>query len=149
MARKTKFLFSIPLCLVLLVFMMFSMIGCNADKEEPIKANVNITIINQNELPITDTQISVTNISAAEIALEHHLGLTCDPIGGYVQIPCIERNAVAALRALDAAKLATYLNNSDSKISFDTVVETMLQTGKDLHDNYRETSKGGLAKHYK
>lgn len=87
--------------------------------------------------------------SAAEIALEHHLGLTCDPIGGYVQIPCIERNAVAALRALDAAKLATYLNNSDSKISFDTVVETMLQTGKDLHDNYRETSKGGLAKHYK
>ena len=87
--------------------------------------------------------------SAAEIALEHHLGLTCDPIDGYVQIPCIERNAVAALRALDAAKLATYLNNSESKISFDTVVETMLQTGKDLHANYRETSEGGLAKHYK
>lgn len=87
--------------------------------------------------------------SAAEIALEHHLGLTCDPIGGYVQIPCIERNAVAALRALDAAKLAMYLNNSDSKISFDTVVATMLQTGKDLHANYRETSEGGLAKHFK
>lgn len=87
--------------------------------------------------------------SAAEIALEHHLGLTCDPIDGYVQIPCIERNAVAALRALDAAKLAMYLNNSDSKISFDTVVATMLQTGKDLHANYRETSEGGLAKHYR
>ena len=86
---------------------------------------------------------------AAEIALEHHLGLTCDPIEGYVQIPCIERNAVAALRALDAAKLATYLNNSESKISFDTVVATMLQTGKDLHANYRETSEGGLAKHYR
>jgi L-serine dehydratase len=87
--------------------------------------------------------------SAAEIALEHHLGLTCDPIDGYVQIPCIERNAVAALRAIDAAKLSTYLNNSDSKISFDVVVKTMLQTGKDLHASYRETSEGGLAKHYK
>jgi L-serine dehydratase len=86
---------------------------------------------------------------AAEIALEHHLGLTCDPIEGYVQIPCIERNAVAALLALDAAKLATYLNNSESKVSFDTVVATMLQTGKDLHANYRETSEGGLAKHYR
>ena len=87
--------------------------------------------------------------SAAEIALEHHLGLTCDPVGGYVQIPCIERNAVAALRAVDAAKLATYLNNSDSKISFDVVVKTMLETGKDLAYQYRETSEGGLAKKFK
>ncbi len=87
--------------------------------------------------------------SAAEIALEHHLGLTCDPIEGYVQIPCIERNAVAALRALDAAKLSGYLNNADSKISFDLVVETMLDTGRDLNYEYRETSKGGLAKKYK
>ena len=87
--------------------------------------------------------------SANEIALEHHLGLTCDPIEGYVQIPCIERNAVAALRALDAANLASYLNNSDSKISFDLVVETMLDTGKDLSYRYRETSEGGLAKKYK
>lgn len=87
--------------------------------------------------------------SASEIALEHHLGLTCDPIDGYVQIPCIERNAVAALRAIDAAKLSSYLNNSDSKISFDLVVETMLDTGKDLSYRYRETSEGGLAKNYR
>lgn len=83
---------------------------------------------------------------ASEIALEHHLGLTCDPIDGYVQIPCIERNAVAALRAIDAAKLASFLNSNESKISFDLVVETMLKTGHDLRTNYRETSAGGLAK---
>ena len=87
--------------------------------------------------------------SAAEIALEHHLGLTCDPVDGYVQIPCIERNAVAALRAIDASKLSSYLNNSDSKISFDLVVETMLDTGKDLNYQYRETSEGGLAKKFR
>lgn len=87
--------------------------------------------------------------SASEIALEHHLGLTCDPIEGYVQIPCIERNAVAALRALDASKLSSYLNTSDSKISFDLVVETMLDTGKDLSYRYRETSEGGLAKKFR
>ncbi len=83
---------------------------------------------------------------ASEIALEHHLGLTCDPVLGYVQIPCIERNAVAALRAIDAAKLATYLNSNDSKISFDSVVKTMLNTGHDLRTSYRETAEGGLAK---
>ena len=87
--------------------------------------------------------------SASEIALEHHLGLTCDPIEGYVQIPCIERNAVAALRAVDAANLSSYLNNSDSKISFDLVVETMLATGRYLSNEYKETSEGGLAKKYK
>ena len=86
--------------------------------------------------------------SASEIALEHHLGLTCDPIKGYVQIPCIERNAVAALRALDAAHIASYLNNYDAKINFDLVVETMLDTGRDLHTGYRETSEAGLAKKY-
>lgn len=86
--------------------------------------------------------------SASEIALEHHLGLTCDPIKGYVQIPCIERNAVAAMRALDAANLASFLNNNDAKITFDTVVETMLDTGKDLQPSYRETSEGGLAKKF-
>jgi L-serine dehydratase len=84
---------------------------------------------------------------AAEIALEHHLGLTCDPIGGYVQIPCIERNAVAALRAIDACGLAYFLSDS-RKISFDLVVETMFETGKDMPANYRETSCGGLAKKY-
>lgn len=85
---------------------------------------------------------------AAEIALEHHLGLTCDPVLGYVQIPCIERNAVAALRAIDACGLAYFLSDS-RKISFDTVVETMFETGKDMPANYRETSCGGLAKKYK
>ena len=82
---------------------------------------------------------------AAEIAMEHHLGLTCDPIGGLVQIPCIERNAVAAMRALNAVSLATFLTHT-RKISFDTVVNTMYQTGKDLRTEYRETSEGGLAK---
>lgn len=84
---------------------------------------------------------------AAEIAMEHHLGLTCDPIYGYVQIPCIERNAVAAIRAIDSANMAVLLYK-DSKISFDLVVETMYETGKDLGSHYRETSKGGLAKKY-
>ena len=85
---------------------------------------------------------------AAEIALEHHLGLTCDPIGGFVQIPCIERNAVAAHRAINASELASLLIGS-RKISFDLVVETMRQTGLDMNENYRETSLGGLAKYYK
>ncbi len=84
---------------------------------------------------------------AAEIAMEHHLGLTCDPINGFVQIPCIERNAVAALRAVDACGLAFFLSDS-RKISFDMVIKTMYQTGKDMHDHYKETSKGGLAKYY-
>lgn len=85
---------------------------------------------------------------AAEIALEHHLGLTCDPVKGYVQVPCIERNAVAGHRAINASELAFLLMGS-RKISFDMVVETMRQTGLDLHEQYRETSAGGLAKHYK
>lgn len=85
--------------------------------------------------------------NAAEIAMEHHLGLTCDPIYGYVQIPCIERNAVAALRAIDAANMAKIINGK-SYISFDLVVDTMYETGKDLNSHYRETSKGGLAKKY-
>ena len=84
---------------------------------------------------------------AAEIAMEHHLGLTCDPIYGYVQIPCIERNAVASIRAIDSANMASLLYK-DSKISFDLVVETMYETGKDLGSHYRETSKVGLAKKY-
>ena len=84
---------------------------------------------------------------AAEVALEHHLGLTCDPIGGLVQIPCIERNAVAAMRAINAVNLAGFLADS-GKISLDLVLQTMYQTGKDMHAGYRETSLGGLAKHY-
>ncbi len=85
---------------------------------------------------------------AAEVALEHHLGLTCDPICGLVQIPCIERNAVAAMRAINAVRIANFLT-STRKISFDMVVSTMYQTGKDLNRIYRETSEGGLAKLYK
>lgn len=84
---------------------------------------------------------------AAEISLEHHLGLTCDPVCGLVQIPCIERNAVAAMRAINSLSLANFLSDS-RKISFDLVVETMYQTGIDLSHHYRETSEGGLAKLY-
>lgn len=84
---------------------------------------------------------------AAEIAMEHHLGLTCDPIHSLVQIPCIERNAVAAMRAINAVSLASFLSGS-RKISFDLVVKTMYETGKDMSKNYRETSEGGLAKLY-
>ena len=84
---------------------------------------------------------------AAEISIEHHLGLTCDPILGLVQIPCIERNAVAAMRALNAVNLADFLADS-RKISFDMIVDTMYETGKDLKVMYRETAEGGLAKKY-
>ncbi|PKK85895.1 MAG: serine dehydratase, partial [Tenericutes bacterium HGW-Tenericutes-8] len=73
---------------------------------------------------------------AAEIAMEHHLGLTCDPIDGYVQIPCIERNAVAAIRAINAASLAGFLTDT-RKISFDMIVHTMYQTGLDMHPKYK------------
>ncbi len=84
---------------------------------------------------------------AAEIAMEHHLGLTCDPINGLVQIPCIERNAVAAMRAISAVNLSRFLF-STRKISFDEVVATMYRTGMDMNEKYRETSHGGLAQIY-
>ena len=87
---------------------------------------------------------------AAEMGLEHNLGLTCDPVGGYVQIPCIERNALAALRAYDAAMLAGQLGYvRKNKVPFDTVVRVMKETGKDLNVAYKETSLGGLAKELK
>lgn len=82
---------------------------------------------------------------AAEIAIEHHLGLTCDPICGLVQIPCIERNAVAAMRAINAISLASFLWDS-RKISLDDVIRTMKETGRDLSQSYKETSEAGLAK---
>ena len=85
---------------------------------------------------------------AAEVAMEHYLGLTCDPVCGLVQIPCIERNAVAAMRAINCLSLANFLSGT-RKISFDLVVKTMYETGKDLSHQYRETAEGGLAKHYK
>jgi L-serine dehydratase len=81
---------------------------------------------------------------AAEMGLEHHLGLTCDPVNGLVQIPCIERNVFAATRALDCATFANYSDGSH-RVSFDEVVKVMKQTGKDLPHLYRETAEGGLA----
>ena len=90
--------------------------------------------------------LSVDKIEyAAEIAIEHHLGLTCDPICGLVQIPCIERNAVAAMRAINAVNLASFLWNT-RKISLDKVIQTMKETGRDMHKSYKETSEAGLAK---
>ena len=84
---------------------------------------------------------------AAEIAMEHNLGLTCDPVMGLVQIPCIERNAVAVTRAISAVNLSRFLCTT-RKISFDEVVATMYQTGRDMNEKYRETSHGGLAQMY-
>ena len=84
---------------------------------------------------------------AAEIAMEHQLGLTCDPICGLVQIPCIERNAVAAKRAMDACNLACFLVGTRN-ISFDMVVRTMYETGVSMNRAFRETSEGGLARLY-
>lgn len=85
--------------------------------------------------------------NAAEIGMEHNLGLTCDPIGGLVQIPCIERNAMGAIKAVNAAKMAL---NEEGKhyVSLDSVIKTMYDTGKDMKKKYKETSKGGLAVHY-
>ena len=80
---------------------------------------------------------------AAEIALEHHLGMTCDPVGGLVQVPCIERNAFGAIKAVAAASLA--LRTEEHVVSLDTCIETMRQTGRDMDERYRETSRGGLA----
>ena len=82
---------------------------------------------------------------AAEIALEHHLGLTCDPICGLVQVPCIERNAVAAMRAMNACNLAYFLSDTQ-RITFDMVVKTMYETGISMNQRFRETSEGGLAR---
>ena len=81
---------------------------------------------------------------AAEIAMEHHLGMTCDPIGGLVQIPCIERNALGAVKAVNAARLALH-SHERPKVSLDQVIETMRQTGLDMSSRYKETSEGGLA----
>jgi len=81
---------------------------------------------------------------AAEIAIEHNLGLTCDPVGGQVQVPCIERNAIAAVKAVNAARMALR-RVSDPRVCLDKVIETMYETGKDINAKYRETSQGGLA----
>ncbi len=86
-------------------------------------------------------------LQAAEIAMEHHLGLTCDPVGGLVQIPCIERNTMGAIKAITAAQLALQSNPYDAKVSLDKVVSTMWQTALDMNHKYKETSDGGLAIH--
>mgnify|MGYP003665450815 FL=1 len=84
-------------------------------------------------------------LSAAEIAMEHHLGLTCDPIGGLVQIPCIERNSMGAIKAIHAAEIALETNPKESLVHLDDVIDTMWETAKDMNKNYKETSEGGLA----
>lgn len=89
---------------------------------------------------------SVTVVeNAAEIALEHHLGLTCDPVGGYVQIPCIERNAVGAIKAYNACLLATCEHSSQHIVTLDAVIRAMAETGRDMNAKFKETSEGGLA----
>ena len=82
--------------------------------------------------------------NAAEIGMEHNLGLTCDPIGGLVQIPCIERNAMGAIKAINASRISLK-EKGIHKVSLDQVIATMNQTGKDMKTIYKETSKGGLA----
>jgi L-serine dehydratase len=84
-------------------------------------------------------------LMAAEIAMEHHLGMTCDPIGGLVQIPCIERNTMGAIKAITASQLALQTNPDNAKVSLDAVVKTMWQTAQDMNSKYKETSDGGLA----
>lgn len=84
-------------------------------------------------------------LMAAEIAMEHHLGLTCDPVGGLVQIPCIERNAMGAMKAITACNLALVSKPEDALVDLDAVIKTMWDTAQDMHHNYKETSEGGLA----
>jgi len=82
--------------------------------------------------------------NAAEIGMEHNLGLTCDPVGGLVQIPCIERNAVASIKAITAARMALH-GDGEHRVSLDKVIKTMRETGADMKIKYKETSRGGLA----
>jgi len=84
-------------------------------------------------------------LMAAEIAMEHHLGMTCDPIGGLVQIPCIERNTMGAIKAITASNLALAGNPKDAKVNLDVVIKTMWDTAQEMNDKYKETSEGGLA----
>jgi len=83
--------------------------------------------------------------NAAEIALEHHLGLTCDPVHGLVQIPCIERNAMGAVKAYNAALIAGAVDPSSHRVSLDAAIRAMAETGRDMHSKFKETAQGGLA----
>ena len=85
-------------------------------------------------------------LMAAEIAMEHHLGLTCDPVKGLVQIPCIERNTMGAIKAITASQIALSSDPQKAKVSLDEVIATMWQTAQDMNTKYKETSDGGLAK---
>ena len=85
------------------------------------------------------------SLMAAEIAMEHHLGLTCDPVGGLVQVPCIERNAMGAIKAISASLLARASDPDLARVSLDDVIDTMWRTAQDMHANYKETAEGGLA----
>jgi L-serine dehydratase len=87
------------------------------------------------------------SLMAAEIAMEHHLGMTCDPIGGLVQIPCIERNTMGAIKAITAAQLAMQSSPDFAKVSLDAVIKTMWDTARDMNSKYKETADGGLAVH--
>ena len=91
-------------------------------------------------LGVTPAQVE----NAAEIGMEHNLGLTCDPIGGLVQVPCIERNAMGSVKAIHAARMALRGDGSHL-VSLDKVIKTMRKTGEDMHERYKETSRGGLA----
>jgi L-serine dehydratase len=82
---------------------------------------------------------------AAEIAMEHHLGMTCDPIGGLVQVPCIERNTMGAIKAITASQIALESDPSKAKVSLDAVIKTMKETAYDMNTKYKETADGGLA----
>ncbi len=84
-------------------------------------------------------------LMAAEIAMEHNLGLTCDPIGGLVQIPCIERNAMGAIKAISAAHLAVESDAAKARVNLDQVIRSMWQTAQDMKSEYKETSEAGLA----
>jgi len=83
--------------------------------------------------------------AAAEIGIEHHLGMTCDPIGGLVQIPCIERNTMGAIKAITAANIAMESNPANAKVTLDEVIQTMWETALSMNDRFKETSEGGLA----
>src|ERR1041384_5642952 len=82
---------------------------------------------------------------AAEIAMEHHLGLTCDPVAGLVQVPCIERNTMGAIKAIPASQLALQSNPDLARVSLDAVINTMWETALDMNHKYKETAEGGLA----
>ena len=88
-------------------------------------------------------------LMAAEIAMEHHLGLTCDPVAGLVQVPCIERNTMGAIKAIMASQLALGSNPDNAKVSLDHAVKSMWETALDMNHKYKETSEGGLASQIK